>query len=76
MSESGPENDSQHEAVVWVRKDFCDNVTDKEELVGRFSAVSRLPQYLFQMFSAQYISINSVAVFARLRSRENAGVPT
>ncbi len=46
IRESGPEKDSLQAAVVWVRRDFCDNVTDKEEFVGRFNAVSRLPQYL------------------------------
>lgn len=43
---SRPEYDSEHDAVVRVRRDFCDNVTDKEEFVGRFRATSRLPQYL------------------------------
>lgn len=46
IRESGPEKDSEHDAVVCVRKDFCDNVTDKDEFVGRFRVVSRLPQYL------------------------------
>ena len=46
MRESGPEYDSEHEAVVCVRSDFWDSVTDSEEFVGRFNAVSRLPQYL------------------------------
>ena len=35
-----------HEAVVWVRRSSCDNVTDSELLVGRLSLASRLPQYL------------------------------
>ena len=47
-SESGPEYDSEHEAVVCVRRDFCDSVTDKDGFVGRLSVVSRLPQYLVQ----------------------------
>lgn len=29
-----------------VRSEFCDKVTDKDEFVGRFKVVSRLPQYL------------------------------
>jgi hypothetical protein len=33
-------------AVVSVRSDFCDNVTDSDELVGRLRLVSLLPQYL------------------------------
>lgn len=38
--------------MVWVRRDFCDRVTEREELVGRFRAVSRLPQYLqYNQFS-------------------------
>ena len=32
--------------MVWVRKDFWERVTERDELVGRFSTVSRLPQYL------------------------------
>ncbi len=46
MSESGPEKDSEHEAVVCVRRDFCESVTDSDEFVGKFRATSRLPQYL------------------------------
>lgn len=46
MRESGPEYDSEHDAVVCVLSDFCDSVTDNEEFVGRFNAVSRFPQYL------------------------------
>ena len=33
-------------AVVWVRRSFCERVTEREELVGRFSFGSRFPQYL------------------------------
>ena len=29
-----------------VRRERCERVTDREELVGRFSVGSRLPQYL------------------------------
>lgn len=32
---------------MWVRRSSCESVTDREELVGRLSFVSRLPQYLF-----------------------------
>jgi len=35
-----------HEAVVCVRRSSCERVTERDELVGRFSLVSRLPQYL------------------------------
>ena len=35
--------------MVWVLSDFCESVTDSEELVGRFNLVSRLPQYLATM---------------------------
>jgi hypothetical protein len=33
-------------AVVCVRKSDWESVTEREELVGRLSLVSRLPQYL------------------------------
>lgn len=33
-------------AVVWVRRSSWERVTEREELVGRLSLVSRLPQYL------------------------------
>lgn len=39
-------NDGEQVAVVCVRRSSCESVTDSEELVGRFSLVSRLPQYL------------------------------
>lgn len=48
MSESGPEKDSEQEAVVRVLRDFCDRVTESEEFVGRFNTVSRFPQYLLK----------------------------
>lgn len=35
-----------HDAVVCVRRSSCERVTERDELVGRFSLVSRLPQYL------------------------------
>jgi hypothetical protein len=35
--------------VVWVRRDFCDNVTEREEFVGRFNVVSLFPQYLREL---------------------------
>ena len=41
------------EAVVWVRRSSCERVTEREELVGRLRAVSRLPQYLTSI-SDQY----------------------
>ena len=34
------------EAVVWVRRSSWERVTERGELVGRLSLVSRLPQYL------------------------------
>ena len=43
---SDPEYLSDAEAVVSVRSDFWDSVTLSEELVGKLSFVSRLPQYL------------------------------
>jgi hypothetical protein len=36
----------EQEAVVRVRRDFWERVTEREELVGRLRVVSRLPQYL------------------------------
>lgn len=38
------------EAVVWVRRSSWERVTERDELVGRFSLVSRLPQYLPLLF--------------------------
>lgn len=46
IRESGPVYESEHVAVVRVRSDFCDKVTDNDEFVGRLSVVSRFPQYL------------------------------
>jgi hypothetical protein len=45
-SVSGEEYVEEHDAVVWVRRDFCERVTEREALVGRLRTVSRLPQYL------------------------------
>lgn len=42
---SGPKLEEQA-AVVWVRRSAWERVTEIEELVGRFSFGSRLPQYL------------------------------
>jgi hypothetical protein len=36
----------EQDAVVCVRRDFWERVTEMEELVGRLRVVSRLPQYL------------------------------
>ena len=36
----------EQEAVVWVRRSSWERVTLREELVGRLSLGSRLPQYL------------------------------
>lgn len=36
----------EQEAVVWARRECWERVTLREELVGRFSFESRLPQYL------------------------------
>ncbi len=49
MRVSGPEYDPEHDAVVRVRKDFWDKVTEREEFVGRFRETSRLPQYLWSI---------------------------
>lgn len=43
---SSPEYVEEHEAVVRVRRSFCESVTERELLVGRLSLASRLPQYL------------------------------
>ncbi len=32
--------------MVCVRRSDCERVTEREELVGRFSVALRLPQYL------------------------------
>jgi len=37
----------EQEAVVWVRREDWERVMEREELVGRLSVVSRLPQYLW-----------------------------
>ena len=53
-----PENitklDFEHEAVVWVLRSDWERVTEREELVGRFSLGSRLPQYLGQSVFSNY----------------------
>jgi len=38
--------EGEQEAVVWVQRSAWERVTEREELVGRFSLGSRLPQYL------------------------------
>lgn len=38
--------EGEQEAVVWVRRSSCERVTEREELEGRLSLLSRLPQYL------------------------------
>ena len=43
---SGPSKVEEQEAVVWVRRSVWERVTEREELVGRLSEGSRLPQYL------------------------------
>lgn len=40
----------EQEAVVWVRRSDWERVTEREELVGRLSEGSRLPQYLDSCF--------------------------
>lgn len=45
-SESPAGYEGEHEAVVWVRRSDWARVTDSDELVGRLSLGSRLPQYL------------------------------
>lgn len=39
---------AEQEAVVRVRRERWDRVTESEELVGRFSVASLFPQYLFR----------------------------
>lgn len=43
---SGVEKVELQAAVVRVRRSAWERVTEREELVGRLRAVSRLPQYL------------------------------
>ena len=45
-SVSGWENEGEQDAVVCVRSESCESVTERDELVGRLRTVSRLPQYL------------------------------
>jgi len=45
VSESWVKSGEQ-EAVVCVRRSSCESVTERDELVGRLSLVSRFPQYL------------------------------
>lgn len=40
-------------AVVCVRRSSCERVTEREELVGKLSLVSRLPQYLPRLSGAR-----------------------
>ena len=44
---SGGSKVEEHEAVVCARRSDWERVTEREELVGRLSLGSRLPQYLF-----------------------------
>jgi hypothetical protein len=37
---------AEQDAVVWVRRSAWERVTEREELVGKLRAGSRLPQYL------------------------------
>ena len=39
----------EQEAVVCVRRSAWSSVTERDELVGRFSFASRFPQYLEQV---------------------------
>ena len=43
--ESGGEKLGEQEAVVWVFRSDWERVMEREELVGRLRAGSRLPQY-------------------------------
>ena len=43
---SGGVKVEEQDAVVWVRRSFCERVTEREEFVGRLRVGSRLPQYL------------------------------
>jgi len=45
--ESAGGKEGEQEAVVWVRRSDWARVTEREELVGRLRAGSRLPQYLW-----------------------------
>jgi hypothetical protein len=44
--ESTTGKEAEQAAVVWVRRSFCESVTEIEEFVGRLSFGSRFPQYL------------------------------
>jgi hypothetical protein len=46
VKESPSGKDAEQAAVVRVRRSDCERVTEREELVGRLSLASRLPQYL------------------------------
>jgi hypothetical protein len=46
MSSSAVGYLAEHEAVVRVRKERCERVTEREEFVGKFRVASLLPQYL------------------------------
>lgn len=39
----------EQDAVVWVRRSAWERVTERDELVGRLSEGSRLPQYLMEV---------------------------
>lgn len=53
---SEPEKEAEQDAVVCVRRSAWERVTEREELVGRFSAGSRFPQYLEQLVGLSKLS--------------------
>lgn len=51
-----------HDAVVCVRRSSWESVTEREELVGKFSFGSRFPQYLqgSEMFSLERLEAHLI----------------
>lgn len=63
----------EQEAVVWARRSDWERVMEREELVGRFRAGSRLPQYLGEIGRFAVRKIHSMEVE---RSNAVGGVVT
>ena len=53
---------AEQEAVVWVRRSSWESVTEREELEGRFSLGSRLPQYLLVLVSRVSSELNACSL--------------
>lgn len=61
---------AEQEAVVRVRSERCERVTESEEFVGKLRVASRLPQYLL------WIQVSGIALSYKGEKEEggNSGV--